>query len=286
MLPKSTSDGKCLGPRQQFEVAEISGLSPTSGSTLGCPSATGMVGCSVVSVIPGVAGDLSAGIAKARLWNLPVRISVVNGSGTPIAVSTGKGFDATKAGSAGSGADLMDMGIISETQTTALSFGESTAKVGASPAFGRFLTSGTAATVKEGAVALRIATTTDGSKEAATTCARADSFEATINGVECGFIDVGVSVPGGVPGTDTVKEVKFGCRVGGVVDVKSGDKERFAQLRVDKSQAEGQNSLEPGGFIALELVIRDNDHDTEDSANCGSAKKGHSILTEDTVELK
>ena len=253
-------------------TVSVSSKQPVDCSSGGKPAA---MACDArLAVAAASDGDLRAAFAAARVWNLPVRVKVTNGSGVPIAVSTQNPFDQNSVTSAKSGVDLSGLVPMGDGSTVVVPYRTSTGADFPSPTFARLVTSGSGQTVEDGSIALRIATTSDGALESASTCAGPGDFEPEIGGLECGFIDVGIKIPGGVVGKTSLEEVSIGCRVGGVVDKTSGDLERAVEVRLDKDRPGKASSLVPGGFLPLEVVIRNNDNEVDDQVGCSSAKRG------------
>ena len=221
---------------------------------------------------------------SAKLWNLPVRVAVENLSGAPIGVSSATNFDTTKATSAKAGSDLSSMAPMNSPAVQALEQDESTASASGSPTFARLVNSGGDAQVPNSQVTMRIALTT-GDAHAATACAGHGDYTATVNGSDCGYIDVALNVPGGAAGSERISAVKWGCRVGGFAD--SNKNSRFVEVKLDDSNPGNASSLAAGGFLPLKVVIHDDVSDPEgDFTRCRSVKKSPgSVPTDESIQV-
>ncbi len=239
--------------------------------------------CIARQVFPAQAdGQLRTALASATLWNLPVQLSVVNQAGSPMAVSTSyathEKFDSGKLNSAKVGSQTTGAKLMGQATQAILNQDDST-----SPTFARLIDSGNPVKVSDSTVTLRIATTS-GDTDAAKACSGAGAFTATVHGAECGYIDVQVKIPGGVAGKDTVSSIDWGCRVGGIVDGIL-DK-RFVELSLAKQKPGNPTSLAAGGFLPLQITVRDTASEDESSRTCNSVKRERGTFSQFTQDLE
>ena len=247
---------------QRFEMVAFDSLSEGNHS---CPNT---LACVPRGTVVNSGAPAFATVQAADIWNLPVRVTVANASGSPIGVSSATKFDATKANSAKAGFDLSSMAPMNSPGVQVLE--QDQTMVADSPTFARFVKSGSDAQVPGSQITARIAVTT-GDSHAAKTCAGPGEYTATVNGAECGYVDVAFTVPGGTAGRDRISPVKWGCRVGGFAQSRKDP--RYVEVRLDTPNPGNASSLAAGGFLPLKVIVHDHYSDSEELASaCESAK--------------